>query len=92
MELLTEKNYKWIYTYDYAPGSVWEPWKESADVPGWITGEAEAVAVRAKQNEKMAGKKLPAFFGFAAVILKKGLQFPFSCSIVPTGVHENNWW
>ena len=61
MELLTEKNYKWIYTYDYAPGSVWEPWKESADVPGWITGEAEAVAVRAKQNEKMAGKKLPAF-------------------------------
>ncbi|MBR5337915.1 MAG: adenylyltransferase/cytidyltransferase family protein [Lachnospiraceae bacterium] len=26
--LLTDKNYKWIYTYDYAPESVWEPWRD----------------------------------------------------------------
>ena len=21
-------NYKWIYTYDYAPDSLWDPWRD----------------------------------------------------------------
>ena len=56
--LLTDKNHRWIYTYDYAPDSVWEEWrsavyasdgdKESGDspVPSWIAQEADAVVGR----------------------------------------------
>lgn len=62
MELLTEKNYKWIYTYDYAPGSVWEEWKENPDTPGWIETEVTDVADRIKHNNEQAGKELPCFF------------------------------
>lgn len=47
--LLTDKNYKWIYTYDYAPESLWEPWRDG--IPSdWITEEASAVAGRIKEG------------------------------------------
>ena len=51
------KNHRWIYTYDYAPDSVWEPWREEAyqnggldahGIPEWIAKEAESVADRIK--------------------------------------------
>ncbi len=50
-------NYKWIYTYDYAPASLWEPWRDAAyasggldarGTPEWITEEAAAVAGRVR--------------------------------------------
>ena len=44
------KNYRWIYTYDYAPGAIWEPWRESEDVSGWISEEADRVADRIHEN------------------------------------------
>lgn len=64
LELTTEKNYKWIYTYDYAPESRWEPWRdevyknsgenvdnrERKSTPAWITKEAENVVSRLKQG------------------------------------------
>ncbi len=40
------KNYKWIYTYDYAPDSVWEKWRDEGVEPGWIQDEADAVVGR----------------------------------------------
>lgn len=43
---ITSPNYKWIYTYDYAPDSIWEKWRESDEVPEWIEDEADAVAAR----------------------------------------------
>ncbi|MBR1634275.1 MAG: metallophosphoesterase [Lachnospiraceae bacterium] len=45
-------NYKWIYTYDYAPDAVWEPWRANVygdkgeGTPAWIDEEAAAVAER----------------------------------------------
>jgi Mor family transcriptional regulator len=48
---LIDKNYKWIYTYDYAPDSVWEPWRKSDEEPEWIQEEAKAVVVRAFEDE-----------------------------------------
>ncbi len=51
----SSKNHKWIYTYDYAPDSVWEPWrnetyaKDGLDawgIPQWISEEAVAVSKR----------------------------------------------
>lgn len=64
LELTTEKNYKWIYTYDYAPESRWEPWRdevyqdfgenvdnrERKPTPAWITKEAENVVSRLKEG------------------------------------------
>lgn len=64
LELTTEKNYKWIYTYDYAPESMWEPWRdevyknsgenvdnrERKSTPAWITKEAENVVSRLKEG------------------------------------------
>ncbi len=47
---LSENNYKWIYTYDYAPDSIWDPWRESEAEPEWIADEAESVAVRIKDG------------------------------------------
>ena len=61
MELITDKNFKWIYTYDYAPGSLWEAWKESKDTPSWIDEDVKQVAERIEQNNKEAGKVMPAF-------------------------------
>ena len=62
-ERLTDKNYKWIYTYDYAPNSVWEEWRgslrtevsEPAGASGesgasWIQAEADAVAERVMRH------------------------------------------
>ena len=48
-------NERWIYTYDYAPGSIWEPWRDEVyanggldedGVPLWLEPEAQAVAER----------------------------------------------
>lgn len=64
LELKTEINYKWIYTYDYAPESRWEPWRdevykdsgenvdnrERKPTPAWITKEAENVVSRLKEG------------------------------------------
>ena len=54
-------NYKWIYMYDYALGSVWDVWKTSDAVPEWIVGEAKLVAERAEKNNVATGKRLPCF-------------------------------
>lgn len=62
MNLITDKNYKWIYTYDYAPGSIWEAWKTSDHVHLWVEHETEAVMKKISHNNEEAGKKLPAFF------------------------------
>ena len=52
-------NYPWIYTYDYAPDSVWEPWKydvykdgglDENKVPLWIFEEADRVQKRVKDG------------------------------------------
>ncbi len=61
MELLTNKNYKWIYTYDYAPGSLWEVWREADVVPSWIDDETDRVAQRVDRNNREAGIKMPCF-------------------------------
>ena len=63
MKILKDNNvnYKWIYTYDYAPDSVWEPWRnevyekvQANDAKYaesvWIENEAEAVATRVCSN------------------------------------------
>ena len=49
-ELITEKNHRWIYTYDYAPDSVWEEWRVSDDKPKWIDEEADSVCGRLKSG------------------------------------------
>ncbi len=46
----TDANHRWIYTYDYAPDSVWEQWRENTDTPEWIDEEAKAVAGRVKSD------------------------------------------
>ena len=43
---ISENNYKWIYTYDYAPTSVWDEWRTDAGVSEWIDKEASDVAAR----------------------------------------------
>ena len=52
-------NDQWIYTYDYAPGSVWEPWRETilqpedldeSGHPGWVLDEVEWVASRVRAD------------------------------------------
>lgn len=63
-EVLTDKNHKWIYTYDYAPDSLWEPWRDEVypggkgldekGVPLWIGEEADAVAARVRGNAASA--------------------------------------
>ena len=49
---LSDKNHKWIYTYDYAPDSVWEPWRECDEEPEWIREEAKLVAGRVAESRK----------------------------------------
>ena len=43
---ISENNYKWIYTYDYAPDSVWDEWRTNSGVPEWIAEEASDVMAR----------------------------------------------
>ncbi len=43
-------NHQWIYTYDYAPDSIWEPWRKSRDIPDWIGHEADNVSGRLKDG------------------------------------------
>lgn len=61
MELSTDKNHKWIYTYDYAPDSIWDAWKTSDTIPEWIEEESQAAAKRVDRNNLEAGMKMPAF-------------------------------
>ncbi|WP_026491351.1 metallophosphoesterase family protein [Butyrivibrio sp. XPD2002] len=49
MEMTNNKNYKWIYTYDYAPESIWDPWRDGIE-SGWIRDEAEAVIGRLRSG------------------------------------------
>ena len=44
--LITTADQRWIYTYDYAPESVWEPWRDSVGGSSWIEDEAAAVVSR----------------------------------------------
>jgi predicted phosphodiesterase len=39
-------NQNWIYTYDYAPDQIWEPWRTTSDTPPWIYEEAQNVSHR----------------------------------------------
>jgi hypothetical protein len=41
------KNDRWIYTYDYAPGQVWDAWRTSEGIPEWLPKEITAVSARA---------------------------------------------
>lgn len=54
MSEISDKNYKWIYTYDYAPDSVWEPWRTTTGEPKWIADEVSAVCERIKRD--LAGR------------------------------------
>ena len=56
MAYLSDNNYKWIYTYDYAPASVWDEWRTADDDFSWIETEADAVSERVRANGN-----LPAF-------------------------------
>ena len=44
-------NAKWIYTYDYAPGQTWSPWRESESPPRWIVPETRRVSDRAAAHK-----------------------------------------
>ncbi len=56
----TMPNDRWIYTYDYAPDSLWEPWRDEvypdgqgldeSGIPAWIGVEADAVTVRVNEH------------------------------------------
>ncbi|MCR4705483.1 MAG: adenylyltransferase/cytidyltransferase family protein [Lachnospiraceae bacterium] len=65
--LLTDANHRWIYTYDYAPDSVWEEWRTSAGIAagsaGWIETEAGAVADRVEKA--CGGRDLPCYLVLA---------------------------
>ena len=64
MELLTKANEKWIYTYDYAPDSVWEPWRDDVGESAWIDKEADDVAARVGQKPEETSdsiNRLPTF-------------------------------
>lgn len=50
--VLTEKNQRWIYTYDYAPDSVWDEWRSDVKIRPWIDDEAESVCKRLKPGLK----------------------------------------
>lgn len=45
-----EKNYRWIYTYDYAPDSFWEEWRTDNKKPSWIDEEADRAADRVRRD------------------------------------------
>ncbi len=47
---MENKNYKWIYTYDYAPDQVWEPWRTSEDTAKWIMDEVSGVSKRVNKH------------------------------------------
>lgn len=44
------KNQKWIYTYSYAPNSIWEEWRTASPPAQWIIEESKAVASRVNQH------------------------------------------
>ena len=43
-------NDKWVYTYDYAPDSIWEKWRDLPAPAGWIDEECIAVSKRVNQG------------------------------------------
>ncbi|WP_026509921.1 metallophosphoesterase family protein [Butyrivibrio sp. LC3010] len=45
-----KENYKWIYTYDYAPDSVWDEWRSEVADYAWIQEEAGAVTERLHED------------------------------------------
>lgn len=49
---ITSPNYNWIYTYDYAPDSIWDTWRKSGYSAGWIDEEADSVAKRVRTGLK----------------------------------------
>ena len=49
-DIANSKNYKWIYTYDYAPESIWEPWRDEGSEVGWIDDETESVVCRLQSD------------------------------------------
>jgi len=51
-----EPNYKWIYTYDYAPDQLWEPWRTTGVAPAWIYEESQNVSGRV--NAKVSSDTL----------------------------------
>ena len=59
MKFITDKNYRWIYTYDYAPDSVWEEWRSDTGGSDWIDPEADAVAERVRAYD--GNGSIPAF-------------------------------
>lgn len=42
-------NYKWIYTYDYAPDSVWESWRDEQS-SDWLLSEVKNTSKRVLEN------------------------------------------
>ena len=56
MNLKNTPNHKWIYTYDYAPEQIWEPWRTMEVPPAWINFEAQNVSERA--NAYISNKTL----------------------------------
>jgi len=68
MEALTDKNHRWIYTYDYAPDSVWEEWRSDIGTSR-IGGKAGAEdAEKETAVETSDAKKLLTDGGFAAPV------------------------
>lgn len=62
-------NDRWIYTYDYAPESLWEPWRASVftdgdlkedGTPVWIDREADTVAARVRGHRTGAATSVQA--------------------------------
>lgn len=49
---INSPNRRWIYTYDYAPDSVWEEWRNSFSIAEWISNEADSVAKRVRTGLK----------------------------------------
>lgn len=39
MENKNISNWRWVYTYDYAPNEVWENWRDKIHVENWIDNE-----------------------------------------------------
>jgi len=43
-------NDKWIYTYDYAPNSLWEQWRPAPPPANWVDGECKSVSNRVEKG------------------------------------------
>lgn len=43
-DIESSPNYRWIYTYDYAPNQVWEKWRDKIASDEWIVNECARVS------------------------------------------------